>query len=81
MNMLWIQPELEYDQALFKNWINVLNIQELTKTQKSSQTHIETHFEQQTHGQKLKNTTYSIYTHGGRDQNSKNNQFAPIKIE
>jgi len=31
--MLWIQLELEYDQTLFKNWINVLNIQELTKTQ------------------------------------------------
>jgi len=27
-----------------------LNIQELTKTQVTSQTHIETHFEQQTHG-------------------------------
>jgi len=33
MDMLWIQQELEYDQTLFKNWINVLNIQELTKTQ------------------------------------------------
>jgi len=31
--MLWIQQELEYDYALFKNWINVLIIQELTKTQ------------------------------------------------
>ena len=57
-----------------------LSIQELTKTQKPSQTHIETHFEQQTHGQKLKNTTYNIYTHGGRDQNNKNNQSAPIKL-
>jgi len=33
MNMLWIQQKLEYDLALFKNWINVLNNQELTKTQ------------------------------------------------
>jgi len=24
--MLWIQQELEYDYALSKNWINVLNI-------------------------------------------------------
>ena len=33
MDLLWIQLELEYDQALSKNWINVLNIQELTKSQ------------------------------------------------
>ena len=24
MNMLWIQQELKYDYAFFKNWINVL---------------------------------------------------------
>jgi len=33
MDMLRIQQELEYDSELSKIWINVLNIQELTKSQ------------------------------------------------
>jgi len=37
--MLWIQQELEYDYALFKNWINVLKhsrTHQITRTKPNS---------------------------------------------